>query len=138
MAGDKNMSEPASKEELKRLRVPELRSFLKRRNIRGVSDLKRAELLKLAIMYFDQAMPVVRISDPSDEGWSWDSSDLDWRNVMGSKVNISPHFSIATIIEYLGTIEVSLLGDSNEDEEMDDAGTKKPVVKGRQESLPPF
>ena len=156
--GNKNckikMSGPEIKsiEDLKGLLVDGLRDFLNARGVRVSGN--RKELLHRAELYFDA--PVIRtggasargasarvasaggasagISLPSDKSIFEDASLGDgWKELTPqTKVTIPKEFSIAVLTDYLTKLPVSLGAAAAGDDEEVNAGTGKPVVKGRQ------
>jgi hypothetical protein len=122
-----------SGQDLDRMKVPELRQYLKARNVKN-SGINKAELLRMAKLY--EQHPVLDLHQESEETQLcqiWDSAkDCQWNDVSSFSLSIPSTFTIVSITSYLSSLHVSLaVGDEDEDEE-EDAGTQKPVIKGRQ------
>jgi hypothetical protein len=125
-----------SVQDLEKMKVIELKEFLKSRNVKNSGN--KFELLRMARLYVNH--PVINL----DQGTGvpcqiWESA-TEWKDVSTFSLSIPSAFSIASINAYLSCLLVSLSARAKEgEEEVDDeneddteAGTRKPVVKGRQ------
>jgi hypothetical protein len=110
---------------LDRMKVPELRLFLKARNVKN-SGINKAELLRMAKLY--ERQPVLNVLQETLPCQIWESAkDCEWNDVSSFSLSIPSAFTITSISSYLSSLHVSLaVGDE------EDVGTQKPVIKGRQ------
>ena len=128
-------------EDLEKLSVAQLKEFLRPRGVRLGGN--QAELLQLARLYFSyptlkpsSSLPIDErgASEINDQDSPFNDPSLTWQMVT-KELKIPSQFSIEKITDYLRNNEVSLLcfpsagNDSDEDDVQ--AGTQKPVVKGR-------
>jgi hypothetical protein len=117
-------------DELSKLTVIKLKLFLKARGVRCTG--KKEELLKLCRLYFDR--PVLQADGteqdvPAPPTYLNSLTFTDLSKEKGPKIPAS--FAIDKIVTYLSTMTASLSCVDSSDDESADAGTKKPVVKGR-------
>ena len=125
-------SKVPSSQELGKYKKQELVAFLKARCLPSTGN--KEHLLKLARLYANR--PEV-ISDPEvtfkDSNLLPSDTVKEWYGVIsgGKKAPIPSGFTLETITTYL-SVQSSVLSFNNEDEdEIVDTGTLKPVVKGR-------
>jgi hypothetical protein len=126
--------------DFKKFTVVQLRAFLKDRNVRSSGN--KPALIELAELY--KWHPVVKQTETATRnGDLFKDEALQWSEIRAdSQVSVPAAFNIDTLAIYLRSVSVSLssvapsedrAGQENEssEEEVYNAGTEKPVVKGR-------
>ena len=115
--------------EFSELIISELKAFLRTRGKKCSGN--RQELLRLCNLYKNEKVVDLRPSaleeDLNDQRRCFDDTNLEWKDVLGSKISVSTSFSIDKINTFL-TKSLIMAGSNTINT---DAGTLKPAKKGR-------